>query len=290
MPDPTPATLTTLISTGDLASRLGSLDLVVVDCRFDLADTAWGEAEYVAGHIAGAVYAHLDRDLSGPRSGTNGRHPLPDGDRLAERFGAWGIAQGMQVVAYDQGPAMYASRLWWMLRHLGHQAVAVLDGGLGQWRREHRPVTAGVEPGGSRTFVAARRPELRVSVDDVLRGLHDPEQCLIDARAPERFEGRTESLDPVAGHIPGAVNRSFLQNLTADGRFEAPEVLRRQWLARLGGAPVERSVCYCGSGVTACHNVLALEHAGLHGARLYAGSWSEWCADPWRPVETGSEA
>lgn len=287
MSDPTAATYTTLISTDDLARHPGGPDLVVVDCRFDLVDVAWGEADYAAGHIARAVYAHLERDLSGACIGTNGRHPLPPREHLVQRFGAWGIGDGVQVVACDQGPGMYASRLWWMLRYLGHAAVAVLDGGMGKWRREQRPVTVGVETGRPRTFVAAPRSELLVTADDVMRALSDPAQRLIDARAPERFEGRVEPLDPVAGHIPGAVNRCFQENLTADGTFETPQVLRRLWLDRLAGTPAASSIAYCGSGVTACHNVLALEHAGLAGARLYAGSWSEWCADPARPVATG---
>ncbi len=278
---------TTVVSADVLAARLGDPAWVVVDCRFDLAEPAWGEAAYREGHITGAQYASLDRDLSGPPNGHNGRHPLPQPDRLAETLGRWGIDAGVQVVVYDHGPGMYASRLWWLLRYLGHDAVAVLEGGYDAWTREGRPVRGDAEQPRPRNFHSTVRADLLVSATEVRRLLGDPAHRLIDARAPERFEGRVEPLDPVAGHIPGAANQCFQENLRSDGTFHPPEVLQERLATLLGGVAPERAVCYCGSGVTACHNLLALEYAGLHGARLYAGSWSEWCSDATRPVETG---
>lgn len=277
----------TLVSSDVLASRLDDPAWVVVDCRFDLANPGWGEGAYRDAHITRANYAHLDRDLSGTPDGHNGRHPLPPLDRLATTFGEWGIGDGTQVVVYDQGPGMYASRLWWLLRYLGHDAAAVLDGGYDAWTREGRSVRGGAEQPRSARFQARVRPSMLASVADVQRGLDDTAHRLIDARAAERFEGQVEPLDPVAGHIPGAANYCFQENLRPDGTFQAPSVLRERLAAVLGGVDPARTVCYCGSGVTACHDLLALEHAGLHGARLYAGSWSEWCSDAARPVETG---
>ena len=275
---------TTLIDTRTLATNLDRSDWVIVDCRFKLADTGWGEAQYQVGHIPGAVYAHLDRDLSGHKTGRNGRHPLPEMDALQERFGRWGIGPGTQVVAYDQDTGMEASRLWWLLRYLGHTAVAVLDGGLARWTAEGRPLRGGAEQPTPATFIGQPQAEMLAEAGDIEQLRQDPSARVIDARAPERFRGDTEPLDPVAGHIPGAVNHPYLSNLQADGTFRTPADLRQHLAAALGGVPAAQTAVYCGSGVSACHNLLALEHAGLTGAKLYAGSWSEWCAEEERPV------
>jgi thiosulfate/3-mercaptopyruvate sulfurtransferase len=275
----------TLISTSVLAMHLEDDPVAIVDCRFKLGDESWGEQAYVAAHIPRALYAHLDRDLSGPKTGTNGRHPLPDPDALTRTFTRFGITSGVQVVAYDQDNGMFASRLWWMLRWLGHDAVAVLDGGFAKWTAEGRDTRSGTETRAAQTFVAAPRPDLLATVDQVAALRADHNWRLVDARAPERFRGDVEPLDRVAGHIPGAVNHCYQTNLDAEGSFRSPEELRAHMQATLGDHPADRIVCYCGSGVTACHNLLALEHAGLTGARLYAGSWSEWSSDPARPVE-----
>jgi thiosulfate/3-mercaptopyruvate sulfurtransferase len=276
-----------LISTADLAARLDDPNLVVVDVRHDLGQPdAWGEAQYRAGHIPGARFAHLDRDLSGAKTGANGRHPLPSPRAAAVFFGRLGIGADKQVVAYDQGGGMFASRLWWMLRWLGHDAVALLDGGFAKWEREGRPVTADA-PTPQMAEFRIRRIDPTASTDDVLANLETHTLTVLDARAPERFRGDTEPMDPVAGHIPGAINRPYAQNLEADLTWKPPERLRAEFHALLGGKAPEHIVNQCGSGVTACHNILAMEVAGLEGSRLYPGSWSEWCADPARPVARG---
>ena len=277
-------TYITLIDTATLAANLTQPGWVLVDCRFNLADTGWGEAQYALGHLPGAVYAHLDRDLSGLKTGRNGRHPLPDMETLQHKLGQWGIGPGTQVVAYDQDTSMTASRLWWLLRYLGHNAVAVLDGGLARWTAEGRPLRAGDEHPAPNTFTGQLQPHMLVEAGDVEQLRQDPAARVIDARAPERYRGETEPLDKVAGHIPGAVNYPYLGNLAADKTFLPAEVLRQQLALALGDVPAHQAVVYCGSGVSAAHNVLALEHAGLSGAKLYAGSWSEWCADEERPV------
>ena len=258
---------------------------VIVDCRYKLDDAQWGEREYAAAHIPGAVYADLGRDLAGPRNGTNGRHPLPDRHTLAQTFGRLGITSGMQVVAYDQDNGMYASRLWWMLRWLGHDAAAVVDGGFAKWKAEERPTKAGAEKRQPREFTAAPREEMSVDVGAMASQLGTSAWQLVDARAPERYRGETEPIDKTPGHIPGAKNHFFQWNLDERGLFRTPEELRARMQQSFGHTPADRIVCYCGSGVTACHNLLALEHAGLKGAKLYAGSWSEWSSDPSRPVE-----
>ncbi len=282
----------TLISAQELAQRLGDPALVVLDCRFDLARPDWGAEAYAAGRIPHARYAHLDRDLSAPVSRTSGRHPLPEPLALGARFGAWGIGPDSQVVAYDQGPGAFAARLWWLLRWLGHTGVAVLDGGLAAWQAAGFALetTAAAAPS-ARHF--AGRPDARLLADTpeierALRAgaLERGEYPLIDARGADRFAGQNETLDPIAGHIPGALNHPFTDNL-AGGRFLDAAALRARYLRTLGRRPAERVVCMCGSGVTACHNLLALEIAGLGGARLYAGSWSEWIRDPARPVSRG---
>ena len=278
---------TTLISTGALALHLDDEAYVLVDCRFKLDDLPWGEHEYEAAHIPGAVYASLDRDLSGAKTGANGRHPLPDPQALARTLGRFGIAGGVQVVAYDQDNGMYASRLWWLLRWLGHDAVAVLDGGFAKWKAEGRATTSGAESCEAREFSGSPRMEMLLDVNAVASHLGEPAWRLVDARAPERYRGEKEPIDKQPGHIPGAANHFFAANLDAQGIFRTPEELRGGFKDALGDRPADHLVCYCGSGVTACHNLLALEHAGISGAKLYPGSWSEWSSDPSRPVERG---
>jgi thiosulfate/3-mercaptopyruvate sulfurtransferase len=273
----------TLIGPSELATRIGDPRWVVVDCRFDLANPDSGEEQYVAGHIPGARYAHLDRDLSGEKSGANGRHPLPTPGEMAARFGAMGIGPDTQVVAYDADSGMYAARLWWMLRFMGHDRVAVLDGGFAGWTADGGALQPGRVTATPAVFPAAPRSAWRLTVDQVAEGV---EGLLVDARSPERFHGIGETLDKVGGHIPGARNYFFQQNLGADKTFKSPETLRSQWMDVLQGHDPGNVVMYCGSGVTACHNLLAMETAGLSGARLFPGSWSEWSADPARPVET----
>ena len=289
MPD---VPFSTLIEPGELAALLdgggaGSAPrpaLAIVDCRHDLARPEWGAQAYAAGHIPGASFGHLDRDLSGPVRPASGRHPLPDPERLAATLGRWGIDRSVQVVAYDQGSGAIAARLWWLLRLLGHERVAVLDGGFAAWQAAGLPISTGEERPAARHFVGAAHLGWVATADDVARGLERGEIVLVDARAADRFAGRNETLDPVAGHVPGARNHPYTLNLGGDGRFLPPQALASLWRDTLGGASPERVVAMCGSGVTACHNLLAMERAGLAGARLYAGSWSEWCRDPTRPV------
>jgi thiosulfate/3-mercaptopyruvate sulfurtransferase len=278
---------TTLISTDLLASRRQD-PWVVVDCRTDLRDPAWGIAQYREGHIPGAVFASLTTDLSGAKTGTNGRHPLPCVEEIEQTFGRLGIANDAQVVAYDQDSGMFASRLWWMLRYLGHDAVAVLDGGWAAWTREGRDQRSGLESRPVASFVGRRRKAMRLPLDQLVTRLGDPATLLVDSRAPERYSGEVEPIDPVGGHIPGAVNRFHKLNVTDEGRMRPAEELREELTRLLGGRSPQQAVMYCGSGVTACHNLLAMEHAGLPGAQLYAGSWSEWISDDQRPVETGA--
>lgn len=276
---------TTLMSTDLLATCLGDPSWAVVDCRFMLADQAWGEREHLARHIPGAVYAHLDRDLSGPKTGRNGRHPLPDVAAFRHTVGRLGVANGMQVVVYDQDTGMFASRLWWLLRWLGHDAVAVLDGGMARWLAEGRPTSSGEEHRPAREFRGPARPDMVVDAADVQSYLALPSWRLVDARAPERYRGDSEPIDRVPGHIPSAVNHCFQWNLDEQGQFRPPEELGARFRDTIGDVAAGHIICYCGSGVTACHNLLALEHAGLRGAKLYPGSWSEWSNDPSRPIE-----
>lgn len=281
---------TTLISAENLAERLSSApgSVLVFDCSFDLANPAAGEQAYAAGHIPGAHYLHLDRDLSGAKTGKNGRHPLPTRDALVETLAKHGLKQNQQVVAYDAQGSAYAARLWWLLRWLGHDSVAVLDGGVQAWQAAGQPLDTAAAPAGARGDFKAGAP-LAVTADaqHVLANLKQGEQLVVDARSPDRYRGENETIDPVAGHIPGAHNRFFKDNLTADGRFKSAHTLRDEFNAVIGQKSPEHVVLQCGSGITACHNALAMEVAGLHGAALYAGSWSEWCADPARPVATG---
>jgi thiosulfate/3-mercaptopyruvate sulfurtransferase len=278
---------TTLLSTEDLAAHLGDPAWVIVDCRYDLANETWGEQQYRASHIPGASYASLGHDLAGPKDGRNGRHPMPGREAMAATFGRLGITSGIQVAAYDQGNGMYASRLWWMLRYMGHDAAAVVDGGFAKWTREGRPTASGSETRPAATFTGKPRAAMRLTANQVWARLGDPSMTLVDARAPSRFEGKDETLDKVGGHIPGALNHFFQWNLAPDGTFLPPEALREKFTALLGETPPAEVAVYCGSGVTACHNLLAMELAGLSGMRLFPGSWSEWSADPDKPVDTG---
>ena len=267
----------TLVSTAQLAENLAGW--AVIDCRCDLKNEAAGLDAYRAAHIPGAVYASLAHDLSSAPTGTNGRHPLPTVEAMARTFSALGISAGTQVVAYDEDNGMYASRLWWMLRYLGHDAVAVLDGGFSKWRREQRDVRGGEEHRAPVRFTPRVRPGWLVTIDEMVDG-RAQSALLVDARAPERFEGRSEPLDRAAGHIPGAINRFFKDNVTDEGTMRPAAELRRTWDDLLQGRPPDQVVMYCGSGVTACQNLLALEHAGISGTPLFVGSWSEWSADP----------
>ncbi len=276
---------TTLVTTDELARHLDDPRWVVFDCRHDLAQPGLGRAEYLQAHVPGARFMHMDEDLAGPTTGRNGRHPLPDPAVFAAKLGAAGVGPDTQVVAYDAQGGVNASRLWWMLRWLGHDAAAVLDGGLGKWLREERPVTAELP----RTTAARFEPRLRplaVDAGGVVAGLRAPGMRLVDARSGERYRGESEPIDPVAGHIPGALNRFVRENLDG-GAFKPPARLREEFRALLGQTAPEAVVHSCGSGVAACHNLLAMEIAGLAGSRLYPGSWSEWIADPARPRATG---
>ena len=276
---------TTLVTTATLAEHLGDPAVAVIDCRYNLADEDWGRSEFRERHVPGAIYAHLHHDLAGERTGTNGRHPLPDSGQAVRTFGRLGIGPGIQVIAYDQDAGMYASRLWWMLRWMGHDAVAVLDGGWARWVAEGRPVESGDRHATPRVFVGAPRAAMLVDVKDVAPHVGDPSWRLVDARAPERYRGEVEPIDRVPGHIPGAVNQFYMTNMGESGTFLPPDQLAARFRETAGGVPAERIICYCGSGVTACHNLLAWEHAGIRGVRLYPGSWSEWSSDPSRPVE-----
>ena len=274
----------TLISCAELAAHLNDPHWIVCDCRHDLIDTESGRRAYAQSHIPGARFVRLDEDLSGAKTGKNGRHPLPDPDAFCKRLGTLGIDGGKQVVAYDASGGCYATRLWWMLRWMGHTRAAVLDGGWDAWKEAGHPVTADQPAIKPATFAARAMPRLAVDADYVAAHLNQAEIGVLDARSAERFRGENETLDPVGGHIPGAANRFFKNNLDTTGRFKPAAELRREFSDLLGMRRPGNIVHQCGSGVTACHNLLAMEIAGLPGSRLYPGSWSEWCSDPSRPV------
>lgn len=280
---------TTLIDVDSLREALAAPGIAVLDCRFDLAAPDAGRQAYLRGHIPGARYVDLNRDLSAPVSATSGRHPLPDPQTLAALFQGLGVAPNTQAVVYDESNGSFAARAWWLLRWLGHPQVAVLDGGLSAWLREGGATESGEPPRAAAARSGAVQVHRRAALgtEELIAALESPRTLLLDARAPERYSGAVEPIDPVAGHIPGAVNHPFGTNLRSDGRFLPREELAQRWQSRLGQTSPADVIMMCGSGVTACHNLLALEHAGLPGARLYAGSWSEWIRDPGRPVARG---
>ena len=275
-----------LVSTEELARHLDDPDWVVIDTRHELTQPEQGRAAWRAGHIPGAFHLHLDDDLSGPKTGRNGRHPLPDPTALAAKLAACGVAPGRMVVAYDDTGNCYAVRLWWLLRWLGHDRVTLLDGGLKAWLADGRALEAKTPQPRTGHVVPQVRHEFTVDRQHVIATRDDATVCLLDARSPGRFYGENETLDPVGGHIPGAENRFWQMNLQPDGRFRPPEVLKKQFLELIGSARPEDTMHSCGSGVTACHNLFAMTLAGLPGSRLYPGSWSEWCAHPELPVST----
>jgi len=279
---------TTLIDVAALAAHLERDSVAIFDCRFELGKPAWGESEFAREHIPGAQYLHLDRDLSGPITPETGRHPLPDPRQFAQRVAALGAGAGMQLVAYDQANGAYAARFWWMARWIGIRNVAVLDGGLAAWRAAGLPLESSVRAPRARELPVTVSTDAVVSSTALDELRQRPGTLLVDARGTDRFAGRNETIDPVAGHVPGARNMPFTGNLGGDGKFLARAELRRRWATLLGSLPPSALISSCGSGVTACQNLLALEHAGLGGARLYAGSWSEWIRDPSRPVVLSS--
>lgn len=279
--------LTTLVDIQTLARHLDDPKWVVVDCRFTLTDAAAGRRAYDAGHIPGARYAHLNDDLAAPITPTSGRHPLPNPATLSEKLGRWGIDHATQVVVYDDSFGAMAARLWWLLRWLGHEKVALLDGGFPRWQRARLPVTADAPVIRPTQFHPTLNNDLWVDSAGVEQATAHRDCLILDARTEERFRGEVEPLDKVAGHIPGAINAPFEDNLDLSSEFMSDEALREHYLALLQKTPPEKVIQMCGSGVTACHNILAMEHAGLSGVKLYAGSWSEWITDPKRPVAKG---
>jgi len=284
----------TLIDATALRGLVGKPGIAVIDCRFDLANPEAGRGAYLAGHIPGARYADLNRDLSGPVTAASGRHPLPSPNDLVAALERLGIGSDSQVIAYDDSAGAFAARAWWLLRWAGHRAAAVLDGGIKAWLAAGGALESGIPAAAVEAAQGAARFPARVDETAVLDAadvenlLKDPEFLLVDARAAERFAGSVEPIDPVAGHVAGAVNQPFSANIGPDGRFLPPAELRRLWDKRLAGREPSRVAAMCGSGVTACHNLLSLEVAGLSGAKLYAGSWSEWIRDPKRPIARGA--
>lgn len=283
-------TYDTLISAEQLAAaQQAGTPLLVLDCSFELTNHDAGKAAYAAGHVPGAHYLHLEHALSAAKTGKNGRHPLPTREVFATTLAALGVNDNTQVVAYDNAGGMYAARLWWMLRWAGHRAVAVLDGGIAAWKAAGQPVSTDVPaalPAGNFSLKAPLVATL--SYEDVKANIDTRQRLVLDARAPDRFRGENETMDPIGGHIPGAKNRLFKDNLGADGRFKPADQLRSEFNAITGDRPAAEIVNQCGSGVTACHNLLAMEVAGLQGAALYPGSWSEWSAQPGAPIATGA--
>lgn len=272
-----------LITTNQLQELLNiDANVLICDCRFDLAQVLAGREAYTNGHIHGAIYVDLDTDLSGTKTGTNGRHPLPDPDLWATTRQRLGIGSNTHVIAYDSQGSAFASRLWWMLRAIGHDKVQVLDGGWDSWKGQISTTIVAPTPLENKPKTVAYQG--LVLVDEVLDNLASQRKTIVDARSPDRFHGQNETLDPVAGHIPGSLNRFFKSNLEGS-EFKSPEAIRNEYSGLLGNTQASDVIHSCGSGVTACVNLLAMEHAGLVGSLLYAGSWSEWCADPKRPVE-----
>ena len=280
-------TYTTLISVDDLAAQHQQENWIILDCRHDLMNPNAGRDAFATGHLPNAQFVHLDENLSGEKLGIDGqflgRHPLPVRAAFIETLRSWGIHDDSQVIAYDAHGGMFAARLWWMLRWVGHTAVAVLDGGLPAWQAANLPISTTLAPRARGNIGAQPALVTTVDVTDVLSNLSSKAKTVVDARAADRFRGENETIDPVGGHIPGAKNRFFKDNLQANGSFKPAEQLRAEWQTLISSA--ETAIMQCGSGVTACHHLLALEVAGLTGAALFPGSWSQWCADPKRPVE-----
>ncbi len=278
---------TTIIDTETVFNHLGDPNWRIIDCRFDLSDPDAGREAYRESHLPGALYAHLDEDLSGSVTGSSGRHPLPEREQLVERFSRWGIDANTQVICYDQQDNACASRLWFLLRWLGHDKVAVMDGGFNKWQAEKRLISQETPPVERRTFTAAA--PLNEAIDsEALSVLLGHDLLLFDVRSEERFSGDNEPIDPVAGHIPGAINLHYLKNLDSSSCFMPSEALRVMYQRPIDNRSMDSCAVMCGSGVTACHTLIALEMAGFSGARLYAGSWSEWIRDPNRPIEIGN--
>ncbi|HZV76163.1 MAG TPA: sulfurtransferase [Candidatus Babeliales bacterium] len=277
---------TTIVSAEDLYERLGDPDVVVFDCRHSLTDLTLGRRLYDEAHVPGAFFADLEEDLAGTKTGKNGRHPLPDPRALARFLGTVGVSHSTQIVAYDEGADIFAARLWFLSRWIGHDAAAVLDGGFAAWTARGYPVTAAPsEPAREGSLTVRLHPELLVDADYVRAHLDAPEMQLLDARAKKRYTGETEPMDRVAGHIPGARHRCWNENYDASGKLKSAKTLRKEFAA--GGFDAAHTVHQCGSGISATVNHLAMVHAGLEGSRLYNGSWSEWVADPSRPIATG---
>ncbi|MEO0875834.1 MAG: sulfurtransferase [Bacteroidota bacterium] len=273
----------TIISAAELSAHLTNPHWRIIDCRHDLSDTEAGRRAHAAGHIPGALFAHLDEDLSGPIiPGTTGRHPLPCVTAMEQQFSKWGIGAGTQVVVYDDKRGAIASRLWWMLRYLGHDAVAVLDGGLAAWQAQGGTLSTDVIKPNATDFKAEVQADWVRDADAVMQSQQDTAQTIVDSRGANRYRGEVEPIDPVAGHIPGAISMPFAENWQEDGFLKSADALRERF-ADLSTA--EQTTFYCGSGVTACHNLLAYAHAGLGNARLYPGSWSDWITDLERGVE-----
>jgi thiosulfate/3-mercaptopyruvate sulfurtransferase len=281
--------LAQLITPAALAARLDQADLLILDCRFALDDPGYGQRSHAAGHIPGAHFADLEQDLSGPvQKGITGRHPLPAPDALVERLRQWGLNQDDEVVLYDDGPGAFAARAWWLLAWLGkREGVYLLDGGLKAWRTAGQAIGQEQASRPRGNFHGEPDARLLIGAAQLQQRLGSPELTLLDARALPRFRGEVEPLDPVAGHIPGAQCAAFTDNLDSDGHFLTAEQLRQRFARQLGARPASGLVAYCGSGVTACHNLFALCLAGYPLAPLYAGSWSEWITDPARPVASG---
>jgi len=281
---------TLLVDAFELQAHLNDENWAIVDCRFSLDDTERGQNDYVKAHIPGSVYAHLDRDLSGyVIRGKTGRHPLPDIAALADTFSKWGIDSSTQVVVYDDAAGTMAARLWWLLNWMGHRNVALLDGGWRAWKEAGLPARSGVETRTPRRFEPHEVAGAYVTAEQVQKFSSDSRYAILDARSGPRFRGEIEPIDPVAGHIPGAISAPCEENVTPEGRFLSPEALRRRFEKLMKSVPPENVICYCGSGVTAAHNIFALAYSGLGAARLYAGSWSEWITDPTRRIATGME-
>jgi len=275
-----------LISTQIAQDHLDNPKWRFFDCRYELTAPDMKKAEFAVSHIPGALYVHMNQDLAANHvPGKTGRHPLPSVDDMARKFSAIGIDKSIQVVVYDDAVGSHAARLWWMLRWLGHDAVAVIDGGWSRWIKEERPVSSELLVPEAKEFIASPRLSWTITADEIFENLNNTETCVLDARSAQRFQGENEKFDPVAGHIPGANSAPFTDNLDENGNWKSISELRQRFENLLDGFPVEKTVSYCGSGITACHNILAMYHAGLGDSRLYPGSWSEWITNPDRPVE-----